>query len=117
MSNIQFTVTHRSNNHSISIPADETLATLQAQLAELTNVPTEGQKLLFKGKRLAEPTKTMNELGLKDGIKLTMLGNTSEAVQGMIAVEQREKHKAEVISQRKAVKVRMQWLIRCIPYC
>lgn len=74
-------VSHRGTVYTIKTRLSDTLASFQSQLEDVTGVAPDGQKLLFKGKK---PTKqaaqdvTLTELGLKDGVKVQMLGSTSE---------------------------------------
>lgn len=81
---INLTITHRGSTYPISAHSDDILESLHAQLEELTGVAHENQKLLFKGKKTAKKdvgdAVTLAEMGLKDGMKVQMLGSTAQGM-------------------------------------
>lgn len=102
---ISLTVTHKGALYPVSLLPDSTLASLQDRLEELTSVPPSLQKLLFKGRnsRTAHGDATLTEAGLKDGMKVQMLGSTTEELGGMNAAEK----KWDRISRERASKAPM----------
>lgn len=84
-----------------------TVSSLQAQLEELTSVPVENQKLLFKGKKTAaKDDDTLQSFGLKDGIKVQVLGSTAEEISGLRAVEDEKMRIEQFLRDREThVKV------------
>ncbi|KAG6811551.1 hypothetical protein H0H92_006904 [Tricholoma furcatifolium] len=106
---ISFTVTYRGTPHSISLFPETTLSRLQARLEELTQVPASLQKLLHKGKNLlgsdpnARSQMTLLQAGIKSGLKIQMLGSTSQELTSLQATEN-EKHKREQILKERALK-------------
>ncbi|KAF9474827.1 WLM-domain-containing protein [Pholiota conissans] len=102
---ISVTVSFRGKAHTISLSSDATLSDLHAQLEELTEVPPSLQKLLYKGKK---PTGGDEEItillaGIKDGMKIQMLGTTTKDLEGMKAVEN-ENQRRERIMRERALK-------------
>ncbi|PPQ75443.1 hypothetical protein CVT26_016217 [Gymnopilus dilepis] len=107
---ISLTVSFRGKNHSISISPDSTLSELHRRIEELTEVPPSLQKLLYKGKKAtASDEATIAEAGLKNGIKIQMLGSTSQELDGMKAVENENQRRERIMRERAlkgTVKVR-----------
>lgn len=100
---ITFTVTHRGHAYPFSLPASTTLAALHAQLEELTSVPPQMQKLLWKGKKAINDDTTLSQAGFRNGMKIQMLGSTVEEVGGLKAVED-ERAKRDRIMHERALK-------------
>ena len=104
---ISFTVTFRGVPHALSIPPATTLAELHLQLEELTGVPPALQKLLYKNKKSPGNNDieqmTVSDAGLKNGIKVQMLGSTTQDLDGLRAVEN-EHSRAERILRERALK-------------
>ena len=104
---ISFTVTFRGVPHVLSIPPATTLAELHLLLGDLTGVPPALQKLLYKNKK--SPGKkdveqmTVAQAGLKDGIKVQMLGSTTQELDGLRTVEN-EHTRVERILKERALK-------------
>lgn len=96
-------ISFKSNHYSLSLLPSETFATLQARLDELTNVPPSFQKLLYKGKKARINNEgTIEEAGLKDGIKVILLGSTQREVGGVMAAEAEKQKRDEIMRQRQA---------------
>lgn len=102
---MNLTVSHRGQTYTLSLLPDDTLAALQAKLEELTLTPPLLQKLLYKGKtnKNLDDQITLTQAGLKDGMKIQMLGTTSKELDGMKAVEN-EQHKRDRIMRERALK-------------
>ncbi|KAK2464017.1 hypothetical protein APHAL10511_003961 [Amanita phalloides] len=107
---IKLTVTYRGAQHALSVLPDSTLAALQAQLEELTSVPPSLQKLLYKGKKTTstgqDDTITLLDVGLKDGMKIQLLGATMKELSEMKASENAQR-KREGILRERALKPRV----------
>ncbi|KAI6126969.1 hypothetical protein F5141DRAFT_365531 [Pisolithus sp. B1] len=78
MSSISFDVAFPGNTHRVSLPSDGTVSSLCARLEELMQVPLSAQKLLFRGKMISASQEgvTLAPAGLRDGIRVEMLGST-----------------------------------------
>ncbi|KAF8202397.1 WLM-domain-containing protein [Pholiota molesta] len=103
---ISFTVSFRGKSHRLSLSPNTTLTALHAQLEELTEVPPSLQKLLYKGKRQTEgddDAGTLLQAGIKDGMKIQMLGTTTKDLDGMKAIEN-ENQRRERIMRERALK-------------
>ncbi|KAF5373334.1 hypothetical protein D9615_007380 [Tricholomella constricta] len=104
-----FTVAYRGIPHAFSVLPDSTLSALQAQLEQLTNVPPSLQKLLFKGKNLLKSNlnsrneTTLAQAGFKNGLKIQMLGSTSQELTTLHTTES-EQRKRERILRERALK-------------
>ena len=115
---ISLTVSFRGKSHSISISPDSTLSELHSRIEELTEVPPSLQKLLYKGKKAtASDEATIAEAGLKNGIKIQMLGSTSKELDGMKAVENENQRRERIMRERAlkgTVKVKSPAFVGCI---
>ena len=104
---ISFTVSFRGVPHALSISPATSLAELHLQLEELTGVPPALQKLLYKNKKSPGNNDieqmTISESGLKNGIKVQMLGSTTQDLDGLRAVEN-EHSRVERILRERALK-------------
>ncbi|CAH1240370.1 BAG family molecular chaperone regulator 1-like [Branchiostoma lanceolatum] len=74
-------IVHGSQKHNIDVcvPEDEGNQALRVEHLALaawktTGVPVQNQRLIYKGKSLKDPEKTLQEMGLKDGAKVMMIG-------------------------------------------
>jgi len=101
---ISFTVTFRGVPHALSLSPATTLAELHLLLGELTGVPPALQKLLYKNKKSNDVEQiTITQAGLKDGIKVQMLGSTTQELDGLRTVES-EHTRVERILRERALK-------------
>ncbi|KAI5123182.1 hypothetical protein M0805_003949 [Coniferiporia weirii] len=100
------TVTHRGATHPLSVLPDNTFAALQLQLEELTSVPPSFQKLLCKGKKVNSPPEaTLDQAGLKDGMKMQLLGPTEAELGGMRSAESETRRRDEILKRRTATSL------------
>jgi hypothetical protein len=100
---ISLIVTHRGTPYTLSLLPDSTLAALQAQLEELTSVPPSVQKLLYKGKKPGSTTDdetTVSQAGLKNGMKIQMLGSTTAELGSLHAAENEKKKRDKILRER-----------------
>ncbi|XP_033106270.1 BAG family molecular chaperone regulator 1-like [Anneissia japonica] len=71
-------ILHCQCKHKISVDNTEgndlTVLDLKHAAANATNVPVESQKLIFKGKSLNDPSQLLQEVGLKNGSKVMLIG-------------------------------------------
>ncbi|KAJ7074573.1 WLM-domain-containing protein [Mycena amicta] len=108
---ISLLVSYRGAQHRIALLPDNTLADLNGALEELTTVPPDMQKLLYKNspKGGSNPEMSLREAGLKDGTKIQMVGSTLQELGGLHAKEAEERKRDRILRERalKApVKVR-----------
>ncbi|KAE9394650.1 WLM-domain-containing protein [Gymnopus androsaceus JB14] len=99
---MNLTVSHRGQSYSLSLLPDDTLAVLQARLEELTLTPPPLQKLLYKGKtnKNLDDQITLTQAGLKDGMKIQMLGTMPKELDGMKAVENEQQRRDRIMKER-----------------
>ena len=100
---ISLTVTHSGTPYSLSLLPDSTLTNLQLQLEELTSVPPLLQKLLYKGKKPSSGVQdetTLSQAGIKHGIKIQMLGSTTEQLRGLQTAESEQKKRDHILRER-----------------
>ena len=97
-------VTYRGTQHIVEILPDELLAALQTRLEELTRVPPSLQKLLFKGKKanMHSETTTLEQAGLKDGMKIQLVGSTETELINLRTIENERQRKEEILRQRNS---------------
>lgn len=103
---LTITVSFRGTPHSINIPLSSPTYTLHTHLEDLTDVPPALQKLLYKGKKLvwesaedAERT-TVESAGLKDGMKVQLLGSTLKELEGLKKEEAAHLRKERIMRER-----------------
>ncbi|KAI6149697.1 WLM-domain-containing protein [Pisolithus tinctorius] len=108
MSDTSFEIAFRGNTHRVSLPLDAPVSSLYARLEELTQVPPSAQKLLFRGKKIGASQEgvTLAEAGLRDGIKIQMLGSTTHELEALHETES-EHHTKERILRERALKPRV----------
>ena len=97
---ISFTVTHRGTPYSLSLLPDSTLSSLHAQLEELTSVPPSLQKLLYKGKKTLGDDVSIVQVGIRDGLKVQMLGSTPQEISGLKVVEDEQQNRNRIMRER-----------------
>ncbi|KAL4063246.1 WLM domain-containing protein [Scleroderma yunnanense] len=104
-SDISFEVLFRGVTYKISLPADAPVASLHEALETLTLVPPSFQKLLFRGKKIGCGQEGVNltQVGLRNGVKVQMLGSTVQELDVLNATES-EYHKNEQILRERALK-------------
>ncbi|XP_041040363.1 BAG family molecular chaperone regulator 1 isoform X2 [Carcharodon carcharias] len=76
---VGLTLMHGSSKHKIEISAGQegcepTLQDMATVIAQVTGVPQQLQKLIFKGKSLKEMEQPLSVLGVKNGCKIMMIG-------------------------------------------
>jgi hypothetical protein len=79
-------------------------------LEELTGIPPSLQKLLYKGKKSLQDDTAIAAAGIKDGLKLQMLGSTPQEIGGLKSAEDEQQRINRIMRERamKApVKVRL----------
>ena len=106
--------THRGATHPLALLPDTSLAYLHDRLEELTSVPPENQKLLYKGKKTVGSDATISEAGLKDGMKVQLIGPTADELGGLRATENEHQRKERILRERARkgpVKVRPPFLV------
>lgn len=95
-------ISHKGKSYAVQVDLTSTVSSFQAHLAELTSVPIENQKLLFKGKKTsAKGDDALEIFGLKDGTKIQMLGSTVEEIGCLRAVEDEKKRTEQILRNRE----------------
>ena len=104
---MQLTISHRGVLYPIETIPDELLVVFQLRLEELTGVPPSLQKLLFKGKRTNVHSEggTLDQAGIKDGMKIQLLGSTEAELIDMRKAENEKRRKEDVIKQRSSMSL------------
>lgn len=97
---VSLTISYRGTSYPISLTVHDTLDTLQRQLQELTSIPPFHQKLLYKGRQNVPASASLEEAGLRNGMKVQMLGSTSQELGGLKAAEDEERRRNEAMRQR-----------------
>lgn len=109
---ITLTISFKGKTHPLSALPESTLAELYVRIEELTQVPPALQKLLYKGKKATgadnDQNITLKQAGFKDGMKVQMLGSTTQELESMKAVENENQRRERIMKERAlkpAVKV------------
>jgi hypothetical protein len=105
---ISLAISHRGRTYQLSLLPTSTLSALQTQLEQLTSVPPGFQKLLYHGKKKSETIQqesgalspTLLQAGLKDGMKVQMLGSTAQELEGLKAAEDGMKKRNRMLQER-----------------
>jgi Ubiquitin family len=105
---ISLVVSHRGRTYPLSVLPTGTLSSLQTQLEQLTSVPPGLQKLLYGGRKKSETIQqesggsslTLLQAGLKDGMKIQMLGSTAQELEGLKAAEDGMKKRDRILQER-----------------
>ncbi|KAH7918274.1 WLM-domain-containing protein [Leucogyrophana mollusca] len=100
--NISLHVTFRGATHEVNLLPDASISTLHARLEALTSVPPSLQKLLYRGKRIQRQSEdiTLIQAGLRDGIKVQMLGSTGQELETLNAAESEYQRKERILRER-----------------
>ncbi|KAF8654892.1 hypothetical protein AX16_003321 [Volvariella volvacea WC 439] len=100
-------ISHRGTTHKVLVSPSSPLSEFQNQIHQLTSIPPSLQKLLYKGKKPGKvdgPDEvTVRDVGLKDGIKVQLLGSTIGEIESLHAIED-ERRKRERIMRERASK-------------
>lgn len=104
---ITLTITFRGTSYTVSLPNDAPLSALHSRLELLTSVPPSLQKLIYRGKKIqhrqndsdTEPP-TIIQAGLRDGIKVQMLGSTVEELGQLNAADSAHQRKEQILRER-----------------
>ncbi|KAL0571435.1 hypothetical protein V5O48_010525 [Marasmius crinis-equi] len=101
-SNITVNVSHKGQNFSLSLLPDSTLALLLERLEELTSIPPPLQKLLYKGSKSTkrDDSITLAEAGIKDGMKIQVIGTTAQQLDQLKATENEQQRRDRIMKER-----------------
>ncbi len=105
-STISLNFTYRGASFPLMLSSATTLGEMQSELEELTSVPPSLQKLLYKGKNIAQNRESdarISSLGLRAASKIQLLGITSAELSGLQATET-EQHRIDRILRERALK-------------
>jgi len=91
---VKFVVSFKKQNYDIEFAPTQTLGALRQQVAQLTGVAAGLQKLMFKG-MLKDDNKTLDELGIKSGTRIMLVGSTIDQVMAASSPPQTEAAKFE----------------------
>ncbi|KAG2137574.1 WLM-domain-containing protein [Suillus bovinus] len=103
---ITMTITFRGTSHTVSLPNDAPLSVLHSRLELLTSVPPSLQKLIYRGKKFqhrqedSDPEPTIVQAGLRNGIKVQMLGSTAEELGQLNAADSAHQKKERILRER-----------------
>ncbi|OHT17502.1 ubiquitin family domain containing 1 [Tritrichomonas foetus] len=70
-------VRHDSNSHTIELPDDATVAVLMEAIATSIEIPTENQKLIFKGKSLSDPASPLSAYKIANNSRILLVGSAT----------------------------------------
>ncbi|CAE6377403.1 unnamed protein product [Rhizoctonia solani] len=93
-------VTHGSATFDIMAYSDDSFDQLQQTLYEMTSVPVDKQKLLWKG--MKRGATKLDHSGLKNGSKITLIGNPEEAIELMHKAEAKAARRGDILRARES---------------
>lgn len=104
MSNLNVVVTYRGVSHPLSLDPHSTVLDMKLALEALTTVPPSLQKLLYRGKKNVEneASASVEEAGLKDKTRVTLIGSTNEELSQLRTTETESRRREEIMRQRQA---------------
>jgi len=75
-------IVHESKKYKFELPGLHcSLSDLSEVAYELTQVPSSRQRLIYKGKSLADTQKSLSECGIRNGAKIMLIGKKSDPVE------------------------------------
>jgi len=99
--NISLSISFRGTTHEVSLPPDAPLTCLGTLLEDLTSVPPSFQKLLFRGKKVQHADNlTLTQVGLRDGVKVQMLGSTVQEIASLNVTELEHQRTERILRDR-----------------
>ncbi|KAG9099265.1 hypothetical protein FS749_001682 [Ceratobasidium sp. UAMH 11750] len=93
-------VNHGTTGFDVALSPTSSIDDLKQRLYELTSVPVDKQKLLWKG--MKRGAVVLEELGLKNGSKITLVGTPESAIQSMHRAEAEASRRTEIMRNREA---------------
>lgn len=93
-------VSHGGSVFDATLSADSTLDQLKETLEEITSVPAGRQKLLWKG--MKRGAVNLEDSGLKNGSKVTLIGTPEKAIELMHQAEAEASRHAMILRAREA---------------
>ncbi|KAG8715965.1 hypothetical protein FRC11_012110 [Ceratobasidium sp. 423] len=93
-------VTHGGSTFDITASLDDTFDRVQQTLYEMTSVPVDKQKLLWKG--MKRGAIKLDGSGLKSGSKVTLIGTPEKAIELMHKVEAEAARRADILRARES---------------
>jgi hypothetical protein len=99
---ITLSVSFRGSQHTLSIPVDSTTQELAHELEGITSVPAHLQKLIYKGKKATQDETTLEDAGLKDGMKIQVLGPLAAELGDMQKAEAEKRRREDIMKAREA---------------
>ncbi|KAG1853351.1 WLM-domain-containing protein [Suillus subluteus] len=103
---IILTVTFRGTSHTVFLPNGTPLSALHSGLELLTSVPPSLQKLIYRGKKIqhrqddSDPEPTIAQAGLRDSLKVQMLGSTAEELGQPNAADSAHQRQEQILRER-----------------
>lgn len=98
--NLVLHVKHGLTSYDLTLPATSNIDQLKRQLYDLTSVPVENQKLLWKG--IQRSATQLHEAGLKSGSRITLVGVSEDVLQSVHRAEAETARRTEIMRNREA---------------
>ncbi|KDN47071.1 hypothetical protein RSAG8_03848, partial [Rhizoctonia solani AG-8 WAC10335] len=93
-------VTHGGSTFDVTASPEDTFDRLQQTLYEMTSVPVDKQKLLWKG--MKRGATKLDHSGLKSGSKITLIGHPEKAIELMHKAEAEATRRADILRARES---------------
>ncbi|KAG1837444.1 WLM domain-containing protein, partial [Suillus subalutaceus] len=91
---------------AVFLPNDTPVSALHSGLELITSVPPSLQKLIYRGKKIqhrqddSDPEPTIAQAGLRDGLKVQMLGSTVEELGQLNAADSAHQRQEQILRKR-----------------
>ncbi|CAE6456066.1 unnamed protein product [Rhizoctonia solani] len=93
-------IAHGGSTFDVTASSNDTFGQLQQTLYEMTSVPVDKQKLLWKG--MKRGAIKLDGLGLKNGSKITLIGTPEKAIELMHKAEAEATRRADILRARES---------------
>lgn len=93
-------VKHGLASYDLTLPSTSTVDELKHRLHDLTSVPVDNQKLLWKG--MQRSATELHQAGLRNGSRITLVGVSGDALQSVHRAEADSTRRNEILKNREA---------------
>ena len=99
---MSISLSFRGRTYTVDIPFSSPISGLTEQLEVLTGVPQSNQKLVWKGRKATSSDSTLEEAGLKPGVKVMLLGTTASELDTLKFTEAEVQRRDAIMARRVA---------------
>ena len=101
--NLSLTISYKGTTYNVDIALTSTVGDLALEIYNRTNVAPSSQKLLFKGKKPYDGLTSLSDAGLKNGVRVQLVGPTESEVESLHAEEEEHQRKEAILARRAMI--------------